>query len=88
VSRPLLRLRARSTVGVGQFLTQMAQARGVDAATAEREFFVTARPSSVLQRFAAPDEVASMITYVCSVRASATTAAALCVDGGVIRAIL
>jgi NAD(P)-dependent dehydrogenase (short-subunit alcohol dehydrogenase family) len=73
--------------GVGQFVAQMAAARGSDAAAVEREFFATARPSSVLQRFATPDEVAAMITYVCSVPASATTGAALRVDGGVVRAI-
>jgi NAD(P)-dependent dehydrogenase (short-subunit alcohol dehydrogenase family) len=73
--------------GVGAFVAQMAAARGVDAAAMEREFFATARPSSVLQRFATPDEVAAMIAYVCSIQASATTGAALRVDGGVIRAI-
>ena len=73
--------------GVGEFVTQMATARGLDAKTVEREFFATARPSSVLQRFATPDEVAAMIAYVCSAQASATTGAALRVDGGVVRAI-
>jgi NAD(P)-dependent dehydrogenase (short-subunit alcohol dehydrogenase family) len=76
-----------SSEGVGAFVTQMATARGLDAQTVEREFFATARPSSVLQRFATPDEVAAMITYVCSAQASATTGAALRVDGGVVRAI-
>jgi NAD(P)-dependent dehydrogenase (short-subunit alcohol dehydrogenase family) len=74
--------------GVQTFVAQMAAAQGVDAATAEREFFATARPSSILQRFATPDEVAAMITYLCSARASATTGAALRVDGGVVRAIV
>ncbi len=74
--------------GVGQFVVDLAAARGVDAGTVEREFFETARPSSVLKRFATPDEVASMIAYVCSARASATTGAALRVDGGVVRAIV
>ena len=68
-------------------MEQMAAARGVDAAAVEREFFATARPSSVLQRFATPEEVAALITYVCGVPASATTGAALRVDGGVVRAI-
>ena len=54
----------------------------------EREFFHTARPSSLLERFATPDEVASMIVYVCSARASATNGAALRVDGGVVRSLL
>jgi NAD(P)-dependent dehydrogenase (short-subunit alcohol dehydrogenase family) len=73
--------------GVETFVSQMAAAQGIDAAAAERQFFQTARPSSVIQRFATPDEVAAMITYVCSARASATTGAALRVDGGVVRAI-
>jgi NAD(P)-dependent dehydrogenase (short-subunit alcohol dehydrogenase family) len=66
----------------------MAAARGVDAATVEREFFATARPSWLLQRFATPDEVAALITYVCRGQASATAGAALRVDGGVVRAIV
>jgi NAD(P)-dependent dehydrogenase (short-subunit alcohol dehydrogenase family) len=73
--------------GVGEFVARMAAERGVNAATMEREFFATARPSSVLQRFASPDEVASLIAYVCSARASATTGAALRVDGGLVRTI-
>jgi len=54
----------------------------------EREFFATARPSSLLRRFATTDEVACMIVYLCSPLASATTGAAIRVDGGVVRAIL
>ena len=73
--------------GVGEFIARLARSRGVDPADAEREFFATARPSSIIQRFATPDEVAAMIAYVCSEQASATTGAALRVDGGVVRAI-
>jgi NAD(P)-dependent dehydrogenase (short-subunit alcohol dehydrogenase family) len=73
--------------GVQSFVADLGAARGVDAATVEREFFATARPSSILRRFAAPEEVASMITYLCSARASATTGSAVRVDGGVVRAI-
>lgn len=73
--------------GVGEFITRLAESKGSDAASAEREFFATARPSSIIQRFATPDEVAAMIAYVCGARASATTGAALRVDGGVVRAI-
>ncbi len=74
--------------GVGKFVADLAAARGVDVPTVEREFFATARPSSVIQRFATPDEVAAMIVYVCSALASATTGAALRVDGGVVRSIV
>lgn len=73
--------------GVGQFVAQLARAQGTDIATVERNFFAMARPSSIIRRFAAPDEVAAMIVYVCSAQASSTTGAALRVDGGVVRAI-
>ncbi len=74
--------------GVSEFVEQLARQRGVDFASMEREFFATARPSSLLQRFARPDEVASAIVYLCSEQASATTGAAVRADGGVVRAIL
>jgi NAD(P)-dependent dehydrogenase (short-subunit alcohol dehydrogenase family) len=72
--------------GVETFIAQMGG--GVDAAAFEAEFFKTVRPSSLLKRFAATDEVANMIVYLCSPLASATTGAAIRVDGGVVQAIL
>src|SRR5258706_9108064 len=72
--------------GVETFIAQMGA--GADAAAFEAEFFKTIRPSSLLKRFATTDEVANMIVYLCSPRASATTGAAIRVDGGVVRAIL
>jgi NAD(P)-dependent dehydrogenase (short-subunit alcohol dehydrogenase family) len=71
--------------GVGDFVIEMASAAGKTPAEVEREFFKTARPTSLLQRFAAPDEVAALVTYVASPRSSATNGAALRVDGGVIK---
>jgi len=73
--------------GVGTFVDQMARQRGVAFEAMEKEFFETARPTSLLKRFATVEEVASMILYVCSAAASATNGAALRVDGGVVRAI-
>lgn len=74
--------------GVGQFVADLARGQGIDAATAEREFFTKARPSSLIQRFATPEEVANLIVYVASDAASATNGAALRVDGGVVRSIV
>jgi len=74
--------------GVGRFVEDLAKGQGTDAASFEAEFFRTARPSSLLKRFATPEEVAAMVVYVCSAPASATDGAALRVDGGVIRSIV
>jgi NAD(P)-dependent dehydrogenase (short-subunit alcohol dehydrogenase family) len=74
--------------GVEQFVQDLAKGQGTDAATVEAEFFRTARPSSLLKRFATPEEVAALVVYVCSPRASATNGAALRVDGGVVRSIV
>lgn len=51
------------------------------------EFFQTARFSSLLKRFAAPEEVALLIASLCRPPASATNGAALRVDGGVVRSL-
>lgn len=74
--------------GVGTFVADLAKQQGVDRAAVEAEFFKTARPTSLIQRFATVEEVANMIVYVCSPLASATSGAALRVDGGVVRAIV
>ncbi len=58
---------------------------GKTAEAVEREFFQTARPGSLLQRFAAPEEVASLVAYVASPLSAATYGAALRVEGGVIK---
>jgi len=73
--------------GVATFVEQIARQRGIAFEAMEREFFETARPSSLLRRFAAVEEVANMILYACSAASSATNGAALRVDGGIVRAI-
>ena len=71
--------------GVGDFVEQMAASSGRTAAAVEQEFFKTARPTSLLQRFTTPEEVAALVTFVASPLSSATNGAALRVDGGVIK---
>jgi NAD(P)-dependent dehydrogenase (short-subunit alcohol dehydrogenase family) len=71
--------------GVGDFVADWAAKSGKSAETVEAEFFKTARPTSLIKRFATPEEVASLVTYVASPLASATHGAALRVDGGVIK---
>jgi NAD(P)-dependent dehydrogenase (short-subunit alcohol dehydrogenase family) len=74
--------------GVEQFVEGMAKSQKTDAASVEKELFRSVRPGSLLKRFATPEEVAAMVVYVCSPRASATNGAALRVDGGVVQSIV
>jgi len=73
--------------GVGRFVKDMAASRGVDSSVVEKEFFKTLRPTSLLRRFETPEEVAALVTFVCSPLSSGTNGAALRVDGGVVRSI-
>jgi NAD(P)-dependent dehydrogenase (short-subunit alcohol dehydrogenase family) len=74
--------------GVGRFMKDMAQQQGKSEAEIEKGFFKEARPSSLLQRFATNEEVASLVAYVASPLSSATNGAALRVDGGVVRSMV
>ncbi|MBU0601070.1 MAG: SDR family oxidoreductase [Gammaproteobacteria bacterium] len=71
--------------GVGDFVQAMADESGQTFDEFEKAFFETVRPTSLIKRFATPEEVASMVVYLASPLASATTGAALRVDGGVVK---
>jgi NAD(P)-dependent dehydrogenase (short-subunit alcohol dehydrogenase family) len=62
-----------------------ADSQGITQEAAEQQFLKTMRPTTLINRFTTTDEVANMVVYVCSEQASATTGAALRVDGGVVR---
>ena len=69
--------------GVNEFVEKLSG--GNSLKDFEKAFFEQARPTSLLKRFATPDEVANLVVYVCSEASSATNGAALRVDGGVVR---
>ena len=71
--------------GVEDFVDTLSKAEGKSFEEFETEFFQKVRPTSLIKRFAAPAEVASLVAYIASPLASATTGAALRVDGGVIK---
>jgi NAD(P)-dependent dehydrogenase (short-subunit alcohol dehydrogenase family) len=58
---------------------------GRSQADMEEQFFKNQRPTSLIKRFARTEEVASLVAYVASPLSSATTGAALRVDGGVVK---
>ena len=74
--------------GVETFVKDMAKSQGISEAIVEKGFFKTARPSSLIRRFATSEEVANLVVYVASPKSSATNGASLRVDGGVVRSIL
>ncbi|GAA2230415.1 SDR family oxidoreductase [Promicromonospora sukumoe] len=55
---------------------------------AQREFMRLHRPQSLLQRLIEPEEIANMVAYLSSPLASATTGAAVRVDGGYVDSIV
>lgn len=71
--------------GVVDFVGELAMQQGQSFEEFEAEFFEKVRPTSLIKRFAAPKEVATLVTYLVSPLASATTGAALRVDGGLIK---
>jgi NAD(P)-dependent dehydrogenase (short-subunit alcohol dehydrogenase family) len=72
--------------GVVDFMAKLSGG-GISQAEQEKKLIQEGRPSSIIQRLATPEEVANMVVYVCSPLASATTGAALRVDGGVVRSV-
>lgn len=70
--------------GVSDFVGEMAKDANLSKDEFEKEFFESARPTSLIQRFAEVEEVANTTAYYCSPLSSATNGAAIRVDGGVV----
>ncbi|MGI8891573.1 MAG: SDR family NAD(P)-dependent oxidoreductase [Chthoniobacterales bacterium] len=73
--------------GVTEFVGQLAQENKMSNEEFEKDFFKNARPSSILQRFIEPNEIADVVAFVCSPLAAAMNGASVRADGGVIRSI-
>lgn len=75
------------TEGVEAMLQQAQQDSGLSMEDTAAAFVKQHRPSSIIGRAASVEEVANLVVYVASPQASATTGAALRVDGGVVDTI-
>jgi hypothetical protein len=75
------------TGGVEDFVYELVD-RSLPWDEAQREFMKLHRPQSLLQRLIEPEEIANMVAYLSSPLASATTGAAVRVDGGYIDSIV
>ncbi|WP_088343762.1 MULTISPECIES: SDR family oxidoreductase [Rhodomicrobium] len=71
------------TEGVIGMLKEDTERLGSVEAAGEA-FVLTNRPSTIIRRMATAEEVANLVVYTASPQASATTGAALRVDGGVV----
>ncbi len=74
--------------GVNTFVEELARDQKTTRREVEKQFFQNMRPTSLLKRMAEPEEVANLVTFVCSPLSSATNGAALRADGGVVRSII
>lgn len=74
--------------GFAEMMKDEREKTGKSLETLAKEFVMANRPASIIQRAATVEEVANMVVYVCSTQASATTGAALRVDGGVVDDII
>lgn len=75
------------TGGVEDFVYQLVD-RDLPWEDAQREFMRLHRPQSLLGRLIEPEEIAHLVAYLASPLASATTGAAVRVDGGYVDSIL
>ncbi|KNC11107.1 oxidoreductase [Klebsiella sp. RIT-PI-d] len=74
--------------GFAAMMKDEVEKTGKSLEAVAKDFVMQNRPSSVIQRAATVEEVANMVVYVCSEQASATSGAALRVDGGVVDDII
>lgn len=73
--------------GVKAMLQEEQKISGLSMEETAAAFVMKHRPSSIIKRAATVEEVANLVVYTASPQASATTGAALRVDGGVVETI-
>jgi NAD(P)-dependent dehydrogenase (short-subunit alcohol dehydrogenase family) len=71
--------------GVEEFVGKLTGGKPFEAS--EKEFFDTARPTSLLRRFETVDEIAHVVTFVCSPLAAGINGSSVRAEGGLVKAI-
>lgn len=70
---------------MSEALERAVSRSGKSAAEFEKDMMENRRPTSLLRRFTTPEEIASMVAYLCTPAASGTHGAALRAEGGVVK---
>jgi NAD(P)-dependent dehydrogenase (short-subunit alcohol dehydrogenase family) len=73
--------------GVEDYVKKGMESENLTFEEFEKRYFKTVKPTSIIQRFETPEEIAAVVAFVCSQKASAINGAAIHAEGGVIRAI-
>jgi NAD(P)-dependent dehydrogenase (short-subunit alcohol dehydrogenase family) len=73
--------------GVATFVKELAKQNDQSVDDAAASFVRQHRPTSLIERFASVEEIASMVVYISSKEASVTNGAALRAEGGIIQTI-
>jgi 3-oxoacyl-[acyl-carrier protein] reductase len=74
------------TEGAAKFVQDIFPGLSLDEAG--KRFMLENRPTSLIERFIEPKEIADFVTYVSSPLSSAINGAALRIDGGLVRSVL
>jgi NAD(P)-dependent dehydrogenase (short-subunit alcohol dehydrogenase family) len=73
--------------GVQALVKELAKQNGQSVEEAASQFVKQFRPTSLLQRFTTPEEIANIVIYVASRESAATNGAALRAEGGTVNSI-
>ena len=73
--------------GLGTFLKDVARQQGLSPTEMQKQFFTTARATSLLKRFETPEEIAMIVAFVAGTQSAVINGAAIRAEGGVVQSI-